>query len=227
MQLLDWIHRFVVYVGEPEGLQAVAQLITALASLLWPLVLILLLFAYRGEIGKILRRLRKARLLGQEVELTDELSESQRSVSVAVEQVQETHPDVDHLAPPANESVDLQGSLTGTATVNATLTTDNQETEILNVTAHSPKAGLLLLSSHIERRIRLLIKQTMGSPRLGVFSLRQATRVLVSEGRIPNSLAESVESFSHVRNRVVHGADATEDEVLRAICGEQDFLTVS
>ncbi len=50
-----------------------AELLRAIASLLWPILAFIALLLFRSHIRELLGRLKKGKLLGQEIELHDSL----------------------------------------------------------------------------------------------------------------------------------------------------------
>ena len=51
-----------------------ATLLQAIAALLWPIFAFTALFVFRSQIADIARRLKKGKLLGQEIELNESLN---------------------------------------------------------------------------------------------------------------------------------------------------------
>ena len=45
------------------------ELIVALASLLWPIVTLIIVLVFRSDLAALLKRVRKGKILGQEMEL--------------------------------------------------------------------------------------------------------------------------------------------------------------
>jgi hypothetical protein len=211
LQLIgSWLKRVVIYIGNPERLKAAAELIAAVASLVWPFIFLLLLLAFKAEFRAILRRLHKARFMGQEVELQEELGEAQRSVTIAAEEIDASRVEVVQ----KTASDELAVETKETATAKKEEESDAVST-VLQVAAQSPTAGLMLLSSYIDKQLRVLT-MSMG------FAIRpqpiaRAAEALAKPGIIPQELAKSIASFAHVRNRVVHGSEAAPGEIMRAI----------
>jgi len=178
---------------------AFAEFLKAVAALLWPLFAFVLLFMYRKELRHLITRLRRGKLLGQEIELAeslDKLNESADSVAAEVP-----------AQAPADERTTKQGVTPEAAVVD----------RVLETAAQSPKAALILLAAEIERELRQLIA-TLGLLR-GRRNLpfSQALGALSEWGGLPKHLPGSVTLFWDVRNRLVHGHDATDDEIIRAI----------
>ena len=90
--------------------------------------------------------------------------------------------------------------------------------EVLREANLSPRLGLMLLSAKIERAARELAAADTSLPGLtGPRSLTIIVRQLVAGERLPQEAAEALYLFTRVRNRIVHGHDADDDEVVRAI----------
>jgi F0F1-type ATP synthase membrane subunit b/b' len=67
-----------------------------------------------------------------------------------------------------------------------------------------PRATLLLLSSRIEKQLKLrLVEADINIER--VFSLRELSRLATSLGILPEEFVQALDDFIAVRNRVAHG----------------------
>jgi hypothetical protein len=83
---------FILIISESGSAQTpasktsdIAQLITAIASVLWPLVALTALFIFRQEIRSLFGRLRRGKMFGQEIELeTPVQSPSPKAESITV-----------------------------------------------------------------------------------------------------------------------------------------------
>ena len=176
-----------------------AELLRAIALIMWPLLAASVVFFYREELRAVLKRIshfRKAKLFGQEIEITEEVDLLQRSVVETTAEIVATP--AASLAGPKETSPD-----------------DNLEETLLGNPAQSPKVALILLGSKIEHRLRLLAAST-GWP-LRSNELSASVEVLERQGSLPRHAIETVRLFSSVRSKLVHGGDATEHEILRAI----------
>jgi hypothetical protein len=183
-----------------------AELISALASLAWPVIIITAISLFRADLRAFLPRLRKGKFFGIEVEL-DELQAKTGAAEAKAE------------LPPVSGSLsttlgDFQ--LHATATVGPDLTQDAIE-EVLREAGRSPRLGLMLLSSKIERAARELAADTGLDVSRRPGSLHAMIRALVQAEQIPFEAAEALNLFNQVRNRIVHGHDADDDEIARAI----------
>lgn len=176
-----------------------SELIRAIAALLWPLLTFSIIIIFKKEIQGIFGRLKKGKVFGQEIELSESLSELDRnadSAASSVVSIQKTTQDENgHFA---NE--------------------DDTIEHILSETARSPKVGLMLLATEIERESRLLLAgmgalQNSNRP----ISLLHAIKIFDQRGSLPRHVASSVESFLKVRNKLVHGKNSDQEDILRAI----------
>ena len=63
------------------------ELIVAIAKLLWPLITIIIILLFRNDLSAILKRLRKGKLFGQEIELDPYVEEFKKTVEQAQEEM--------------------------------------------------------------------------------------------------------------------------------------------
>jgi hypothetical protein len=173
-------------------LQAIAALVT---PLFWPAVVLIALILFRDEIRKLLARIRRGVIMGQEIEL-DELN---RSADAAASEV---------AALPPSESDDQELQQTADEDI---------VRRVLDEAARSPKAALLLLASEMEREVRELLGAYGLLRGRRYVPFREAIQILQQQVGLPRHLPSSVELFWDTRNRLVHGGGASDDDVLRAI----------
>jgi hypothetical protein len=177
----------------------VAPILQAIASLLWPIFAFTALFLLKSEITQALGRLRKGKIFGQEFELGDELGKLENFAAAATKEVQELPPEESQM-----------------------VTADREEKfdaimkSILQQATKVPKIALMTLGAEVEKQVRqALATRGMLRGRPAV-SLTQALDELQQYGFPPN-LSGSLKSFNDVRNRVIHGAAATDDDALSAL----------
>jgi hypothetical protein len=179
----------------------VTAVIQALASLLWPLFAFWFVHLFKHQIRDILTRIKKGKVLGQEIELQDSLGALETAATTAASDVA-TLP---------------QGKLspTDTAPLTSGLETIDQKVDhILHDATLSPKLALIGLSAEIERELReVLASLGQYSTRIGI---REGIQTLVRLG-LPQSLTVSVNLFSQMRNRLVHGYGIPDDAVVSAL----------
>ena len=182
-----------------------ADLISAIASLAWPIVIFAIVIWFSPEIRAILSRIRKGKFLGQEIEL-DELQAKTEAAE-------------------ANLSTIISG--TGSASGSGSTTAEGASIggtgdfeeieEVLREASRSPRLGLMLLSAKIERAARELAARSGLDISRRPVALNTMIRALVQAEQLPFEAAEALNLFNQVRNRIVHGHDADDDEVARAI----------
>jgi hypothetical protein len=174
-----------------------ANLIKAIAALLWPILCFAAVFLFKGEIRGLLHRLKKGKLFGQELELEASLNQLNASAVAAASEVSEL-PSIEPGLEPKSVNPDAVR-------------------DILKLVATSPKAALVTLSAAIEKEARDVVAvrgHLKGRTHLG---LRDAVAEISTTVGLPQHVTGSLQWFSDVRARIVHGHDATEDDVLRAV----------
>jgi hypothetical protein len=178
-----------------------ADLIRAIATLLWPLLVFAVVWMFKEQVREILGRLRRGKVLGQEIELEERLRKLDESAQTAASEtpspvsVPETH----------NEVIARESELADVTR------------HILDEASRSPKVALMLLASELEREVYQILASKGLLHELRRTSLPQAIEVLERRGALPRHLAESVRNFYGVRSSLVHGQDATQDDIIRAI----------
>lgn len=95
---------------------------------------------------------------------------------------------------------------------------DDVVAEVLDQAARSPKLGLMLLSSELDRAVHRLLMGTGWGIQRRRWNLRDGVARLVEIGVLPASATHAADLFTQIRNEVVHGAGTrSDDEILRAI----------
>src|SRR6266851_990819 len=110
-----------------------AELIRAVAALLWPILAFAVAFGFKPQIANFLKRLRKGKFFGQEVELDEELLQLQTSVVAAEKEV---------AVIPRQEVAGEENA------------SDDPIAAILAEASKSPKIALMMLGAEIEKRAR-------------------------------------------------------------------------
>jgi hypothetical protein len=172
----------------------IADLIRALAALAWPTVLVVFLWSFKDELRRLLGRLERASGPGVDLAFARELDELNESAQAAAESLPEATDEAPGEVPSAVR-------------------------EALDDSAQTPGAALMLLAAEIERRVRQLAAQTgqlYANPEAWTRGRPVTANTLRLFGLSPPIL-EALDRFRHVRNRIVHGREATDHEVLRAI----------
>lgn len=189
-----------------------AELLQGIAALLWPILTFVLLLIFRREIVDVARRLKRGKFLGQELELDKSLDQLEEKAKAAAEQVPEL--------PVVNEQKRLGEA---DADKPAILADAVQNTEpdsldiiqkIIDLANSSPRLGLILLSSEIDKEVRRRLA-TMGLLERQRHHL--ASDLKFFESSLPKSVMDAVHDFQAVRNKIVHGHKADPHDVIRAI----------
>ena len=175
------------------------QLLQALASLAWPCFAFTALLLFKPEITRTLGRLRKGKLFGQEIELSDELEKLEISGAAAAKEVEELPPEQRRIATTEQEEK-----------------FDAAIKALLQQASNAPKIALMTLGVELEKQARQALA-TRGLLRgRSTISLSQALSELHQYGFPPN-LSRSLKAFDDVRNKIVHGAEATDADALSAL----------
>jgi hypothetical protein len=188
-----------------------ADLISAFAALMWPVAVLTLVGWFRPEIRAVLSRIRKGKLLGQEFEL-DEL----QAKTEAAEATVSTVVSATGLAEGTSSVIGAGVRLEATGILRAEAAQDEIE-EVLREASRSPRIGLMLLSAKMERAARDLATAIGLDVSRRPVTLNTMVRQLVQAEQLTYEDAEALNLFNQVRNRIVHGHDAGDDEVARAI----------
>jgi hypothetical protein len=174
-------------------------MITAVASLLWPLLGFVVVITFRKNLANLIERLRRGRLLGQEIELERPLAQLEVSVATAASAVESRQSEVPAPAPPKVPSA----------------TEGDFVSKVLDEAAKSPSLGLILLSTGVERVVRdfaYVVDDEKASRTLSVRQLVQRLGLQFSP-----EVQSALGLFWEVRNKLVHGRTATDEETVRAI----------
>lgn len=172
--------------------------IHSLASLAWPILGFCILILLRKEVKDLFSRLAKAKILGQEIELREKLSELKESTDKA-EETADLFP-----VPETNRQRSDYSDL------------EKLINNILQNALHSPKLALVELFSTLESHAQKALSTRGLLNGKKHVPLRLALDNLKEYGFPPNLLG-SLSLFVDVRNKIVHGRDATDGDALSAI----------
>ena len=216
---LLWIWPVVVIVVAGLALHLVtnakelADLISAFAALMWPVAALTIVGWFRPEIQTVLSRIRKGKFLGQEIEL-DELQ-------AKTAEAEATEPTVVNISgagsTSAAGSVSAEGDHKEAAADAGLANAEEEIEEVLREASRSPRIGLMLLSAKMERAARELASEITVAVSRPNMSLSMLIRQLVEAEQLTREDAAALGLFNQVRNRIVHGHDAEDDEIARAI----------
>lgn len=162
-----------------------SELLAASAKAAWPVVAVVLAILFRKDLSGLIRRFRKGKILGQEVELSEEVAALRTSVDQARKEVSEQPPS-QHAAPAIHTEQQMG------------------EADVLSAIKANPEFGMIRLSSLIEKELQQLstsLGLTNSQTRIPVPSL---TRLLVEKGYLPKNTYNSLQIFWNLRNQIVH-----------------------
>lgn len=186
------------------------ELITAIAALLqalqWPLLALTIGLLWRDEIKQLMRRSRSWKLFGVEGEFSDLVEDLADSTSM---------PGISGPGPSEPERGLEAGAGPGDD--------DDLASDIVRLAAVSPRAALMQLAAEIDETLIDKAQRFMAADDqfddldTSRINAKDATNLLVSLGLMPLPLAENLAQFREIRNRVVHGGEGSEWEILSAI----------
>jgi uncharacterized protein YutE (UPF0331/DUF86 family) len=184
---------------------AFAELFQGVAAVLWPLAFGYLIYTFKGDVRRLIagRVLKKGKLFGQEFELEAQLDQLQKKT----EALPEAHTALPSLA---SKGEDRPAKLT------------DVEREVYDVTRQvlleagtSPKAALMSLAAQMEAELRDLL-QKANAPVGPRTTWRDSVNFLRQRG-VSADLLDSMIRFRDIRNRIIHGHEADDNNVLRAL----------
>ncbi|HEX3034769.1 MAG TPA: hypothetical protein VHT73_06475 [Thermodesulfobacteriota bacterium] len=162
------------------------ELIIAIAQPLWPIVTLIIVLVFRRDIAALLRRMRRGKLFGQEMELDPAVTEFRKAVEEAQEEIPESSV--------AEEQYEKEVQQL-----------DRDEREVLEAAKVNPELGIIKLSSILEREIRVLAGSLGQLGQQRRIPATQLFRLLVDKGYLPVHTTKSLQIFWDLRNQIVHG----------------------
>ena len=177
-----------------------SDLVRALASLLWPLILIYFLYTFRGELRDLVTRIRRGKVGNVELEIDPELNHLEEAANKADDAVRAAPT---HVSPTDGSSVIDERDVL------------KEVREVLADAARSPKSALMLLATAIDREMREILTAKVDPKRLE--EPGRTYRETLDRLDLPPEIKEAVRQFNEVKDRIVHGPLVTDNEALRAI----------
>lgn len=175
-----------------------SEILKAIASLLWPILGFTTIYLFKNEIASTLGRMKKGKFLGQEIELSDEVVKLHKTATEALEEVSSL--------PKSSNSPEKQDK------------DDNSSlSEIIKEASRSPKTALILLASEVEKEAKQTlasIGKLQGTHRM---TLSQIINELDNHYGLPRHVSSSLRLFWETRNKIIHGGETEESNILSAI----------
>lgn len=183
-------------------MESVTKLISALAQILWPTLGFTTLLVFKDEISDILKRIKRGKMLGQEIELTDSL-EALRDSAESVKETTEKLP----ISAPETTSMILEDA------------EKDEIKQVLEEASRSPRVALITLSGYIELEARKALAS------LGQWSLKNRyyapletiKKISEESDALPTHVVESMKLFMDIRNKLVHMREASEEDIISAL----------
>ncbi len=169
---------------EKSTFELINELISAVAHLLWPIIVLALFIIFKIEIKTLLNRLRRGKIFGSEIELDDEIERLQDTAKQASNEVPETN-----------------------AASQVGIATDEFERQILDEAKKRPTLAIVVLAREMERQVRLILGSRGMLGERSYTNMRQAFQLMDEKGLLPKHTLSSMEIFWDLRNKLVHGRD--------------------
>ena len=132
------VPQVIVNVPNPQLKDGPAEILNAVAAVLWPLVIALVVIMFREQIISLARRVRNAKAFGAEAEFEKELEALNREANKAKEEAGVNQgPQQPEVAADAESSV-----------------SDDVRSSVLAEAARVPRLGLMLLSAEVDKLAR-------------------------------------------------------------------------
>jgi len=181
-------------------MQEFSTLLQALATLLWPAFAFTALFMFRRQLADLLIRLKKGKLLGQEIELNESLDKLQQAAQGAQVEV-----------------AALPQPIQPQKTEAEVIKDESIAQRIISEAATSPKAALISLAAELERLGREALATTGHLRGRRFVPTQQAIAEVHQTYGLAAHVPSSLQHFWDVRNRLIHKGEGTDEDILRAI----------
>ena len=179
----------------------ISELLKAIATLLWPIFAFYMLFVFKSQLAEAIRRLKKGKFFGQELELSDSVIDLHRSASKLSEEVS-----VIPISSANNSDMD-----------NSDKDDELSIKTIIHEAARSPKAALILLATHIEKEARQTLASIGKLQGRGNVNVLKAIDELDNHYGLPKHISSSLNLFWKTRNEIIHGGETDERNILSAL----------
>ena len=175
---------------------------------MWPAFAFTALIMFRSQIAELFIRIKRGKISGLEIEL-DQLDKSAASIEQEVAELP-PNPNPKIITPQQKaqeESVILKQKA-------------QEESVILSIVSEasrSTKASLILLAIELEKLAREILATTGHLNGRRFIPLTQAITELDRKFGLPRHITSSLKLFWETRNRLIHGDDGRDEDILRAI----------
>lgn len=183
-------------------IKLISELVGALANLLWPIVVLIIALKFRPEIRIFINRLKKGKLLGQEVELDSNVEQLRETAQKAEQEALQSNPELYSLTSVLENNELERASAASLDSLDRTY--DKAIDKIVDLSATEPLAALLKLSQTIEKELKVLAVSTAVLRSNQRTYARQLIRLMSSKNVLPLHTVESLDQFWQVRNKIIH-----------------------
>ncbi len=189
-------------------MKELSELLKAISTLLWPIFAFVTLFIFKQQIGEAIGRLRKGKLLGQEVELSESLKDLNESTSELTEEVSSIPNPLPTDQNNEENNIDRECRLDNRSDVIQ---------KILTESVKSPTAALIMLSAEVEKEAKKTLACTGRLNNRNHVPISRAIKELNNTYGLPKHVSSSLNLFWNTRNQIVHGGATDERNILSAI----------
>lgn len=175
--------------------ELINDLIVAISKVLWPIIVLIIVIMFKKEIASLIKRLRRGKLFGQELELDNEIKEFKKVTNKASESIVE------------DKSIKK----------NANIKTNNSD-EILKQSVDDPILGVVMLSREVEKELLNIAASSGILKDVQNKSIAYSFQVLVERKQLAESILKSVKIFWDLRNKIVHGKEIEDEkQIIRVL----------
>ena len=180
----------------------ITALIQAMASLAWPALVLVLIILFVKDIKALLPRVSSAEALGVKVKLTKQLDR----LATAAELLP-----IGRGSRPLRAGRGLRVLQADSPYLLSTFGGSDQRDA-------SPKETMMQVAARIEDHLRWALERTgVPADTVAMKPWPEVLRLLRERGTLPATVLDSAAAFREVRNEIVHGRGADEDDEIRAV----------
>jgi hypothetical protein len=182
--------------------ELIIDLISALVKLAFPLIILIIVLIFKKEISGILKRIKKGKILGQEIELSEEIDKLGENI--------------------VQESKNLPFSIDSKMKMLSTkeeVKLNEEAVVIIKGAEEKPIEAVELAKNQVEKELINLIA-TYGLIKYFEkgFNFFKAVALLQNRGVISSSTAISLRNYYELRNKITHDpSEANKDEIIRFV----------
>lgn len=158
-------------------MEDIISLIKAISTILWPITTLIIVFTFKSSISKLISRVQKGKLFGNEFEFVQEVKRLETSVNKAKEET-----------PYSFDFVN-----------------DDKYVDILKKSSKNPEIGILMVSGELEKKLKQIFALTGLSNSHSYKTVVQSFDILEKSGYVTKNTINSLRIFLDLRNKIAHG----------------------